>query len=302
MPATRATHRSGRARPISIDELRVGSGAAVGYSPRMTSRSIRTVFALTVVAALAAPAAHAAENPPDSFLCYLAGSAKNKRLSPISGARVDVRDRYGDQRFVMRRLAALCNPASIDGSGTSHDNVHLVGLTIKKEKTAPKFVPFSLGVQDRFGIRTLELTAPSLILDVTPAQPGSNAPADFSDDPTKSAVEINRFKCYAAAVPKGAPKFVPPASPTVVDEAFTGGQSFLVKKPTKVCLPADVEGATPGAENRDTLLVCYAVKLPQGAKFVRQTVGTRSRSVGVRIVGRRKPGEICVTARVFPGS
>lgn len=252
---------------------------------------------------LAASAVHAAENPPDSFLCYLAGSAKNKRLAPISGARVDLRDRYGDQRFVMRRLSTLCNPASIDGSGISHDTVHLVGITIKKEKTAAKFVPFSLGVQDRFGIRTLELTLPALVLDVTPAQPGSNAPADFSDDPTKSAIEINRFKCYSAVVPKGAAKFVPPPTPpTVVDEAFTGGQTFLVKKPTKVCLPANVEGATPGAESRDTLLVCYAVKLPQGAKFTRQTVGTRSRSVGVRIVGRRKPGEICVTGRIFPGS
>lgn len=266
------------------------------------SRSIRVLAASLVVATLTALPVLAAENPPDSFLCYLAGSAKNKKLTPISGARVDVRDRFGDQRFVMRRLAALCNPAGIEGSPISHGNVHLVGITIKKEKAAPKPVPFALGVNDRFGTRTLELTGPAAVLDVTPAQPGSNAPADFNDDPTKSAVEINRFKCYAAVVPKGAPKFVAPAAPTVVDEAFPAGQTFLVKKPTRVCLPADVEGATPGAETRDTLLVCYAVKLPQGAKFLRQTVGTRSRSVGVRIVGRRKPGELCVAGRVFPGS
>ena len=175
-------------------------------------------------------------------------------------------------------------------------------MTMKKEKTAPKFAPVSLGVNDRFGTRTVELTIPSGILDVTPAQPGSNAPADFNDDPTKSAVEVNRFQCYAAVLAKGTPKFVPPALPTVADEAFAGGQAFIVKKPTRVCLPADVEGATPGAEARDTLLVCYAVKLPAGAKFVRQTVGTRSRSVGVRIVGRRKPGKLCVPGRVFPGS
>jgi hypothetical protein len=265
------------------------------------SGPIRVLAAMLALSALTAVPVRAAENPADSFLCYLAGSAKNKKLAPISGGRVDVRDRFGDQHVVTRRLAALCNPAGFDGSDISHDNVHLVGITIKKEKTAPKLVPFSFGVTDRFGTRTLVLTALSSILDVTPVQPGSNAPADFSDDPTTSAVEINRFKCYTAALPKGAPKFVPPAAPTVRDEAFPAGQSFLVKKPTKVCLPADVEGATPGGETRATLLVCYAVKLPQGAKFVRQTVGTRSRSVGVRIVGRRKPAEICVTGRPFPG-
>ncbi len=268
------------------------------------SRSIRMLGALAVGAILAAfaTAAAAAENPPDSFLCYLAGAAPNKRLARISGAGIDLQDRFGARRFVMRRLAALCNPASIDGDAVSHENVHLVAINLKKEKTAPKFVPFPFGVQDRFGTRTLVLTGVASLLDVTPVQPGTNAPPDFSDDPTKSAVEVNRFECYSAALPKGAPKFVPPAPPTVADDAFPSGQPFLVKTPTRVCLPADVEGSTPGAESRTTLLACYAVKLPKGGKFARQTVGTHSRSVGVRIVGRRKPSEICVVARVFPGS
>ena len=43
-------------------------------------------------------------------------------------------------------------------------------------------------------------------------------------------------------------------------------------------------------------------KLPTGAKFPRQMIGTCSRTVGVRIVGRRKPVEIRITGRVFPGS
>ncbi|MCC6767339.1 MAG: hypothetical protein IT293_22040 [Deltaproteobacteria bacterium] len=264
------------------------------------SPALRVVASCVLLAAVAAPA-RAAENPPDSFLCYLAGSAKNKKLTPISGAPVEVRDRFGDASFVMRRLAALCNPASLDGEAVSHDTIHLVGITIKKEKTAPKFVPFTVGVSDRFGTRQLELGALAAVLDVTPVQPGTNVPADFNDDPTRSAVEVNRFKCYAAAAPKGAPRISEPAPITVRDEGFPGGQAFRVRKPTKVCFPADVDGGTPGAETRGDLLVCWSVKLPKGAKFVRQTVGTRSRSVGVRIVGRRKPSEICFAARLFPG-
>ncbi|MCC6847226.1 MAG: hypothetical protein IT294_01905 [Deltaproteobacteria bacterium] len=258
------------------------------------------VLALGVLVAVAAPA-RAAENPPDSFLCYLAGTAKNKKLTPISGARVDVRDRFGDASFVMRRLATLCNPASIDGGDVSHDTIHLVGITIKKEKSAPKFVPFTIGVSDRFGTRQLELGGLAAVLDVTPVQPGTNPPADFNDDPTRSSVEVNRFKCYAAGAPKGAPKLPEIAPIALVDDAFPGGQAFLVRKPTKVCLPADVDGGTPGAETRGDLLVCWSVKLSRGARFARLTVGTRSRSVGVRIVGRRKPSELCVAARVFPG-
>lgn len=263
-------------------------------------RSIAVVALSAALVSGAAPA-RAAEVPADSFLCFMAGSAKNKKLTPISGAPVEVEDRFGDQRFVMRRLATLCNPAGIDGGVRSHDTIHLVGVTIKKEKTAPKPVPFTLGVTDRFGTRQLELTAPSAVLDVTPVQPGTNAPADFSDDPTRSSVEVNRFKCYLAVSPKGAPKITAPPPVTIVDEAFPTGQTFLVRKPTKVCLPADVDDGTPGAATRGDILVCWSAKLPSGVKFLRQTVGTRSRSLGVRIVGRRKPAEICFAARLFPG-
>ena len=160
---------------------------------------------------LAVPHGHAADqNPPDDYLCYLAGTTKNKRLSPISGARVTLQDRLGTQTFKLRRLASLCNPAGIDGDVVSHENVHLEGLTIKKEKTAPKFVPVTRLVTDRFGTRTLELKIPTTYLDVTPAVPGTTAPPYFGDDPTTSASEINRPIASASAMAD------PPALPNVM--------------------------------------------------------------------------------------
>ncbi len=252
---------------------------------------------------LAEGRAHAQATPPDHYLCYAAGASPNKRLPPISKERVELQDRYGGpQRFALRRLAMLCNPASLDGGGAHHANVHLTGLRTKTVKGTPKLVPFTQGVRDPFATRTLALTALSAVLDVSPAQPGTNAPADFSDDPTRTGTEVNRFTCYAVGHPKGAPKFVPPPPPTVFDEVYPNGQPFLIKKITKLCVPADVDGGTPGAEKRDALLVCYGVKLPKGVKFPRQMLGTRSRTVGVRIVGRRAPVELCVVGGVFPGS
>jgi hypothetical protein len=265
----------------------------------------RSVSALVATIALLGVAGIAAAQglEPDHYLCYTAGAAASKRVQRITKVRVDVRDRYGGpQTFAVQRFGALCNPASLDGAPAVHANIHLAGINIKALKGA-QFTPFTQGVQDVFATRTLGLTSLASILDVTPAQPGTNAPADFSDDPTKSQTETNRFKCYAQKLPKHSPKFEPPAAPVIVtDEVYPNGQQFILTKVNKLCVPADVEGATPDAPSRTSWLVCYAVKLPKGSKFPRQMLGTRSRSVGVRIVGRRKPSELCVVARVFPGS
>jgi hypothetical protein len=264
----------------------------------MSNRALWLALAI-VTLVLAVPPAHADENPPDRYLCYLAGTTKNKRLPSISGDVVALHDRLGGpQTFKLRRLASLCNPASVNLSPISHETVHLEGLTIKKEKTAPKFTPVTHVATDQFGTRTLVLAIPTSYLDVTPAQPGDTAPAYFGDDPTASATEINRFKCYAALSPKGAPKFVPPAPPIVKDEVFPNGQSFTIKKVSQVCFAASADGAPEDGAARPKALVCYAVKLPSGAKLARQTVGTHGRTVGPRVVGRRKPSELCVPATV----
>jgi len=261
------------------------------------SRSLSLLSTMLVTLAATAAVAGAQSTPPDHYLCYAGGATKTRRTQEaISGERVDAADRLGGpQRFKLRRLSSLCNAAGIGGSPIGHPNVHLAELLMKPEKGAPKFVATTRIVTDGFGSHTLVLAGPTSLLDVTPAQPGHTAPPDFSDDPTTSATEINRFTCYAVEPPKGAPKFVPPTPPTVTDEQYVTGQSFVVKKPTKLCFPAAVDGATPGAPLRDTLLVCYALKLAKGGKFARLTVGTHTRTVGARIVGRRKPAALCLT-------
>ncbi len=265
------------------------------------SRSTRVLGTLLTALVLSDGLVHAQENPPDDYLCYTAGSAYNKRRSPIGQARVELRDRLGGpHRFAVRRISSLCNPASIDGKVVSHATVHLEGLTLYPDRGAAKFARSTLTVRDRFATRPLVLSKVTSLLDVTKVQAGTGIRADFGDDPTRNAVEVNRFKCYDADPQTGVPKLVPP-SPTVTDQVFTAGQPFDLKRVSKVCLPADADGATPGAEARDTLLVCYRVKLPKGAEFARAVVSTRTRTAGVRTVGRRKPAELCVVGRVVPG-
>ncbi len=242
-------------------------------------------------------------NPPDHYLCYSANAAHTPRGARVAGSRVEILDRLGGpQTFAVRRVAALCNPAGLDGGSISRPKIHLVGLTLRTERGAPRFTPSTVAVTDPFGSRTLALTRLWGLLDVTPTQAGTSPPANFGDDATTTSPEINRFKCYRADVPKGAPAFVASTPIVVADEAHPNGRQVLLKTPTKVCFAADVEGATPGAEARSALLVCYALKLPPRTTIDRRTIATRSRSVGVRILERRRPAELCVAARPFsPG-
>jgi len=140
----------------------------------MSRTKRRTTCALLTILLLATGVARAQENPPDQYLCYGAGSAFNKRRPSITKARVDLQDRLGGpQRFAVRRLASLCNPASLDGRLPSHPNVHLEGLMLKPDKGTPKFVPTTVAVRDLFATRTLALRDLWALLDVTPVQPGT---------------------------------------------------------------------------------------------------------------------------------
>src|SRR5436190_7662822 len=138
------------------------------------SRKVRLAGGALCAVWLAATVAHAQTLGPDHYLCYAAGAGKTRRQQPISGERVELQDRLGGpQRFKLRRLASLCNPAGVNGTAIAHANVHLEGLTLKPEKGAPKFVGSTLVVTDAFATRSLFLSAAASLLDVTPAEPGN---------------------------------------------------------------------------------------------------------------------------------
>src|SRR5262249_46648520 len=129
----------------------------------------------------------------------------------------------GPQTFDVTKIATLCNPTSLNGAVISHAAVHEEGFAIKAEKGAPKFVKSDHVTVDPFAQRTLTLTGPASLLDVTPTAPGTTPPTPFGSDPT-SDPDVNRFKCYKAKLPKGSPKFVAPPPQAVVDDFFPGGQ------------------------------------------------------------------------------
>jgi hypothetical protein len=119
--------------------------------------------------------------------------------------------------------------------------------------------------------------------------------------PALGAITVDHFTCYKAKVAKakkGAPPFpvFTKTSVTLTDQ-FGGPLVYDLKKPTRVCLPADKNGESPGAEDHPDWLVCYAAKLakrePPQPKFLAQTVST-SNQFGPEVLDAKKLEELCV--------
>ena len=238
---------------------------------------------------------------PDAYLCYQAALAAGQPRLP-SGLTRSVTDALGGARTLdVTKVATLCNPASVSGSAIAHAGVHEEGFAIRTHSGSPRFTRTDQVAVDRFAERTLTLTAPTSLLDVTPTAAGTTPPAGFGSDPT-SDPDVNRFTCYKAKGARGAPRFVPPPLQMVIDDFFPGGQLVTVKKVTKVCSPADVNGETPGAASRgSSSLVCYKVALFAGSPpFTRRTVSTNGANFGSHVLGLRKIAELCMPATVAP--
>lgn len=256
-------------------------------------------FVLTVLAGTAgAIAAQAATAPGDHYLCYKAALTGGPPFAKTSRALED--QLGGPQAFDVARVVSLCNPADKNGEGIEHPQVHQEGFSIKARPGAPRFQRQNHVTLDQFARRTVTILGPATLLDVTPKAPGTTPPAPFASDPTADPT-VNRFKCYKARPAKGSDRFVAPLPPTIVDQFFPGGQRFELGRITKLCMPVDKQGETPGAELRDGHLLCYRAKLPRGSgSFAAQTVATHSSNFGPHVLRATAPAELCVPALKDP--
>lgn len=231
----------------------------------------------------------------DSYLCYKASLAKGQpKFAASSSALTDPLG--GPQGFDVKSIASICAPSDVNGTGVGTPQVHEEGFKIAASPPAPKFAKSNHVITDEFGQRTLTITGPAALLDVTPQAIGTTTPSPFSSDPT-SDPNVNRFKCYKASLAKGQPKFVAPPPPTVTDALFPSGQALQLVKIAGLCLPVDKDGETPGAGARAARLVCYQAKLPKGSpKFVQRIVATNGADFGPHTLVAKGVKELCVSA------
>jgi glucose/arabinose dehydrogenase len=235
----------------------------------------------------------AAPTDVDAYLCYKASLARGETPLP-KGTTVSLADAVvpGPQTFDVKKATTVCNPASVSASSVIEPTAHQEGYQVKRPPGSAKFPKALVTTSDQFAGRNLLLSQESSLLVPSSQVPGSGGA------PAYGLTTVDHYKCYKAGLAKGSPKFVAPPSPTVSDQFYPGGQSFVLKKPSRYCEPVAADGSPIGFPA--SKLVCYGVKLPTGTKFAKTTVSTNNPDFGADVLLATSVSELCIPAAVAP--
>ncbi len=247
----------------------------------------RLIAAVTLIAPLALPAPATAL---DHFTCYKArttgGTAK---FVPRPG--VTVVDRVRSSTVEVRKPKLLCAPTSKNGEDPTAPS-HPLHLEDYQIKAATKLVPVvNQEIVDQFGTLSLDMRKP-LTLQVPTAKSHTATPAE----PVGPA--LDHFQCYKVKTSKGTAKFVPRPGVTLQDQF--GAMTVLVKRPRRLCVPADKNGESPGAENHPDHLLCYQIKQTSMPRFAPVGGLYTNNQFGPERIDAKKPRELCVPAQRGP--
>lgn len=191
-------------------------------------------------------------------------------------------DAFGVGTVDLKGPKLLCNPANKNGedpSAPAHSE-HLVGYEIKQ--TVPPFAKRpNLVVTNQFGTFVLDARKPNRLFIP------SNASA-VDSPPIPVAPALDHFKCYTV---KGGTFRT---SGIVVEDQF-GTLTVDVKKPVRLCLPADKNGE--GINDPATELVCYKARTTGGTpRFERPGEIFIANQFGPNVFDVRRLRELCVPA------
>lgn len=201
-------------------------------------------------------------------------------------ATVAVTDALGTRNLDLKKLGMLGMPANTNGArpGALLAADHVDVYQAKASAGQPKEPPLrGVEVANLLGTQTLDLKkADQLFL---PAARG-DAPV-----PPLASPNVDAFLCRKAKYAKGSPR-LPKGQQALVADAF-GSTLYALKKPTRFCLPADVDGNGPGAEEGEIALLCWKAKPAKPRPLGREGVHTTD-AQGSQILRTKKPGELCL--------
>jgi hypothetical protein len=188
----------------------------------------------------------------DATACYrIRRSNGTPAFVPQMG--VSVEDEFWSASIDVRRQAALCLPANLDGSNPDAPSSEdlLEGYRIKAAAGTPKFIlRRNLEVTNQLGTIVLNAKKPDqTFVPSTMSQGGTPSP---STPPDRDA-----FQCYRVSKAAGTDAFEP-ISGVAVEDQF-GSRIVTVRKPVRLCKPANVGGGDPEAPAHPEHLLCYQV-------------------------------------------
>ena len=223
-------------------------------TPHPSGRS-RTLTALMALAVLPLTTRTAIAQTLDHFTCYKArATSGTAKFVPRSAS---IQDAFRLSTVTVVKPRFLCAPTSKNGEDPTAPT-HPDHLEDYKIKPSLKLGVLGQVVQDQFGSLTLDVVKP-LTLQV-PTAKSLSAPPPAPVDPAP-----DHFQCYRVRTASGAPRFVP--RPGVAIEDQFGARTVTVKKPKRLCVPANKNGEAPGAETHPDHLLCYQIKETSEPRF-----------------------------------
>lgn len=235
---------------------------------------------------------HTGSCPLDHFACYKAKKAPGTPVfARVTG--VDLEDRFATSTVDVIKLLTLCAPTNKNGedpSAPAHPD-HLGDYkTVRRAGAAP--VPQTgLQVSNQLGMLVVDAVKPAgLLVPTTKSLSGMPAPP-VPPDP-------DHFQCYKVRISSGTPRFAPVLNLPVEDqfEAI----AVDVKKPRRLCVPANKSGEDPGAPAHPGHLLCYQVKAVAGSpKFPGVTPVFVQNQFGPHTLSVSKLRELCVPSQVM---
>jgi cysteine-rich repeat protein len=221
----------------------------------------------------------------DHYKCYSAKRA--------SGTTAFVEDTVtladGMETKITRvvKTTEFCNAVDKDGQGIENPNAHLQCYQIKDAPGQARFAASTTAVDNELG------TAQPLAL-----KKAKRLCVPAGRDGVPAVVNVDRFKCYSAKIPSGAPKFAPVNS--LLADAFES-KLATVQGPESICNAVDVDGQaaiSPAAE-----LHCYKIKQASGqAAFEQVSLGAMN-AFGPEALVAQKAKLVCVpSTRLAPPS
>ncbi len=248
-------------------------------TPNWVRRAASTAIALLI-------AFPALARATDHFTCYSTGTtSQTPRFVDVEG--VGVVDAFRSSTVEVKKPKFFCAPTNKNNEDPTAPS-HPDHLTDFKVKPTVKFTPV-LGqhLLDQFGTLTLDVKKPATLQ--VPSEKSTSA-----TPPTPAVPGVDHFQCYGVRVSSGTAKFVTVPGVTIQDQF--GSMTVDVKKPTRLCAPADKNNEAPGAETHADHLLCYKVKQTSLPKFVKVVGLFVNHQFGPQRLDAKKPKELCVPA------
>ena len=254
--------------------------------------SFRTRRALVLVASLTAcgvATSAAVADATGPFLCYGAAPASAPRstaaypaFEPVAG--VVVLDRFAsgdpDDRHAvdLRAVETLCVPSAVGARGVAAPAVNLEGYRLRQSKTRPRqpsFAPRVYAVTGGAEQTSLVVSKPEALLVPSMVAVGAGGA------PEADASSFDKFQCYRTRAVAA-----PAAKRLTIADTF-GERVYEVGRPTRLCVPADMNGEDPTAPTHPGQLLCSRVRLcrtrPRQARLDEIVVSTDN-SLGAEVL------------------